>query len=286
MSTDHYEIVTVASGARSVRSRVNGETFHPVVGPMVEARELYVRQQRLLERARENGSEPLVVWDVGLGAAANAIAVLEAFRDASNLSCPVELHSFERTLAPLTFALSRAGELGYFAGWEMAVRELLDHQVARCGVVTWRLHAGDFRETVHNARVASPHAVLFDPYSPATNPELWNLATFSAIRKRADDAACLLTTYSRSTAVRVTLLLAGWFVGRGGATGEKDETTIAASRAEMIGSPLDARWIERVRRSTAPGPLTGLDISRRSPHEIADTLLQHPQFADAPALIL
>ena len=59
----------------SLRSLLHGETFHPVVGPMAEARELHVGQSRLVERARETGR--LVVWDVGLGAAANAIALTD-----------------------------------------------------------------------------------------------------------------------------------------------------------------------------------------------------------------
>ena len=40
---------------------------------------------------------------------------------------------------------------------------------------------------------------------------------------------CAMPTYSRSTMLRVTLLLAGFYVGRGHATGEKEETTIAAN---------------------------------------------------------
>ena len=57
MPGQKFEIVTVASGARSVRSREHGETFHPVVGPMIEARGLHVTQQRLVERARATNSE-------------------------------------------------------------------------------------------------------------------------------------------------------------------------------------------------------------------------------------
>jgi hypothetical protein len=53
-----------------------------VIGPEAEAEALHVRQLRLPERLRTRGE--FVIWDVGLGAAANAIAVLRAIRD-----CPV-----------------------------------------------------------------------------------------------------------------------------------------------------------------------------------------------------
>jgi hypothetical protein len=108
-SGNQFEIVTVASGARSLRSREHGETFHPVVGPMAEARALHVRQQRLLERATAT-TGPFVIWDVGLGAAANAIAVLEAFTGFTG-PVPIELHSFDQTTDPLAFALAHAEKL-------------------------------------------------------------------------------------------------------------------------------------------------------------------------------
>ena len=72
------------SGARSLRSREFGETFHPVVGPMAEARALHVAQQRLVARAGETRG-PFVIWDVGLGfrqrilaLAQNEVGTLEA----------------------------------------------------------------------------------------------------------------------------------------------------------------------------------------------------------------
>jgi queuine tRNA-ribosyltransferase len=75
--------------------------------------------------------------------------------------------------------------------------------------------------------------------------------------------------------VRTTLLLAGWFVGRGSATGEKEQTTIAASELQLLEKPLDDRWLERVARSTRPGPL---GIAVLSPAELMARLRRHPQF--------
>lgn len=270
----HYALVTVQSGARSVRSLACGETFHPVIGPMQEAVALHVRGQRLVERARASHG-PFVIWDVGLGAAANALAALEALA-----GFPVEMHSFDRTLAPLAFARGAAAELGYLAPWEEAVDSLLargewrDPQRA----VRWVVHRGDFREGMMQA--PSPQAVFYDPYSPRTNPELWTLEHFTALRSRiGDESECLLTNYTRSTAVRVTLLLAGFCVGRGGATGEKDQTTAAANRPGLLDDPLDAAWLARVSRSTRGAPLRA-DSGDGGPIAAEDfaRLRAHPQF--------
>lgn len=273
MADDTFDLVTVASGARSLRSREHGETFHPVIGPMAEARTLHVAQQRLVERAAA-APEGFVIWDVGLGAAANAVAVLEAFQDAA-CSSAVELHSFDFTLAPLRFALEHAEALGYLAPHCESVETLLAHGRVKHGCVRWFLHRGDFRDA--NATAPAPHAVLFDPYSPRANPELWTLGQFTALFARLGPP-CLLSNYTRSTAVRVTLLLAGFFVGRGGATGEKNETTLAANDLALLDAPLDHAWLQRVHRSTQGAPLrTG---SSGGPIAAADweKLRAHPQF--------
>ena len=273
---EDFEIVTVASGARSLRSRAHGETFHPVVGPMAEARGLHVEQQRLVERARATAGE-FVIWDVGLGAAANAVAVLEAFR-AFDGRARIELHSFDETTAPLAFALTHAEALGYVAPHRTAIEQLLADGAATDGAVRWHLHRGDFRARMGG--VPAPHAMLYDPYSPRANPELWTLEHFTSVVGRLDPArACLWSNYTRSTAVRVTLLLAGFFVGPGAATGEKEETTLASTARDLLTARLDDAWLARVGRSTAAAPLRqGRAAGPISAEDFA-RLAAHPQFA-------
>jgi len=243
-----FELVTVPGGARSMRSREHGETFHPGIGPMEEARVLHVAQHGMRERAREG--ERFVIWDVGLGAGANALAVIEEVSGITGGT--FELWSFDETLEPLRFALKHAEELHYPARWAREIEELLTRGRVEVGNVMWRVELGDFRERVNECDGAGPRAVLFDPYSPAANPGMWTREVFRAIRERADED-CTLTSYSRSTVTRVNLLRAGWCVGRGSATGEKSETTVAATRLERLREPLGRDWLGRVARSTAAG---------------------------------
>jgi len=277
-----FEIVTVQSGDRSLRSREFGETFHPVVGPMAEAVGLHVRQQRLVERAAGLASAqtgaPFVIWDVGLGAAANAIAVLEAFAPLTETT-RVELHSFDLTAEALRFALAHAAELGYVGPHAVAVQTLLEQGTAVEGDLHWKFHPGDFRETM--SATPAPHAILYDPYSPQSNPTMWSLDHFTRLHAcLAPAAPCLLSNYTRSTAVRVTLLLAGFFVGHGHATGEKDQTTIASNTLALLDEPLDTGWLRRVHRSTNSAPLRiGRPPLAAISAEDWERLAAHPQFA-------
>jgi tRNA U34 5-methylaminomethyl-2-thiouridine-forming methyltransferase MnmC len=269
-----FEIVTVQSGVCSIRSREFGETFHPVIGPMAEARALHVNGARLRERLSVM-NESMVVWDVGLGAAANALAVIEAAGGKL-----VELHSFDRTTAPLAFALEHAEQLGYLEIHRAAVESLLTNGRATVGTVDWTFHSGDFVEVLNSPRIPAPHAILYDPYSPAANPDMWTLEHFTNLHARLDPARpCLLTNYTRSTAVRVTLLLSGFFVGRGPATGEKGETTVAANAPALLERLLDRGWLSMVSRSTRGAPMRMRESGGAISAEDLARLQRHPQFS-------
>lgn len=283
-SNARYQLVRLNNGICSVRSLADDETFHPVIGPVAEAEALYVRQLRLRERLQNHAGE-FVIWDVGLGAAANALTVLRATRD---IACQIRLVSFDRTLEPLEFALKHAAELGYFGGHENHLQEFIrKHRVAfQDGnqSVDWELHHSDFpsllKSEIRNQKFQKPHAILFDAFSPAKNPDMWTLPLFTNLFQLLDPRRpCALTTYSRSTILRVTLLLAGFFAGTGHATGEKEETTIAANDLNLISEPLGRRWLDRARRSHSAEPMT------EPAHKIAPLsaeswkrLQAHPQF--------
>jgi tRNA U34 5-methylaminomethyl-2-thiouridine-forming methyltransferase MnmC len=250
---------------------------------VAEAEALYVRQLDLAARVRAHRGE-FVVWDVGLGAAANALTVLRATRDCE---CALKLLSFDNTVEPLRFGLEAAETLGYFTGYEDAVATLLAHNAARFAdgrrVADWTLHLADFPGLLEQAPARDlprPHAILFDAFSPATNPAMWTQPLFARLYALLDpQRPCALATYSRSTMLRVSLLLAGFFVGAGHATGEKEETTIAANTRALLTDPLDRRWLQRARRSTSAEPMWEpvYRQARLSPSSW-ERLLAHPQF--------
>ena len=288
MSND-YQLVRLNNGICSVRSLADAETFHPVVGPVAEAQALYVNQLRLRERLQNHVGE-FVIWDVGLGAAANSLTVLRATRD---LTCQIRLVSFDHTLEPLKFALQHAVDLGYFGGYEKHLQEFIREQRVTFHdggqAVNWEFHLGDFPALIQKAEsrkqkveMPAPDAILFDAYSPARNPAMWTLPLFTNLFQQLDpQRPCAMPTYSRSTILRVTLLLAGFFVGVGHATGEKEETTIAANDLRLIAEPLDARWLARARRSHSAEPMVE-PVYRTAP--LSETswqkLAAHPQFSN------
>ena len=280
----NYELVTLANGVISVRSVAHGETFHPVIGPVAEAEALYVRQLRLRERLAACDGE-FVLWDVGLGAGANVLTALSCLRD---IEGTLRVVSFDNTLEALGFAVEHADALGYLGdlkGLAATVAAGQACQAIQLGrlSVSWDVHLGDFPRLLAEGSRSwpAPHAIMYDAYSPMRNPDMWTLPLFERLFRCLDPRRpCALPTYSRSTILRVTLLMAGFFVGVGHATGEKEETTLAANTLELVDVPLDARWLDRALRSHSAEPMwkprwqvSPLSLQSR------DRLRRHPQFA-------
>jgi hypothetical protein len=109
-----YEVHRAWEGFSSIRQISSGEIMHSRTDPTQEARQLYVEQSRLEERlgAASPTEEPLVVWDVGLGAAANALAAIECY-EKSSAARPMHLVSFENDLNSLRLALATRESFPY-----------------------------------------------------------------------------------------------------------------------------------------------------------------------------
>ncbi len=249
-----FEIVATSSGAPSMRDAEAGEVMHPVIGAAVESERLYVAQSRLAARLLEPAGGPLVLFDVGLGAAGNALAALRAARAAPTGCRPLMVVSFERELGALALAASEPGaaRLEWSPADAAAARALLRDGRHEEPGITWRLELGDALERL-DAEPLRADLVYWDPFSPKVNRTLWTAGAFARLAARCAPGA-MLFTYSTATATRAALLLAGFAVGHGDASGPKEETTAAALPPALPARPLDARWLARLARSSAPFP--------------------------------
>ncbi|MGH7887943.1 MAG: tRNA guanosine(34) transglycosylase Tgt [Candidatus Binatia bacterium] len=281
-----YELHRSTPGFYSIRQISSGEIMHSVSAPSEEANELYVEQSALAARLvqRDGPVQELVLWDVGLGAATNAMAAIHCFEklcaaESDNRLRPLRLVSFERDLDPLALALKYSGyfpHLHHGAPAKLLANGSWEHS---SGLLHWKLLKGDFRELIESAEI--PELIFYDPFSFKTDTELWTSEIFTRIFLRCETKSTEIYTYSASTAVRVALLSAGFCVAQGVGTGPKTETTIAFNRPESaaqhpLAPPLlDQKWLARWRRSDAKFPAA---ISEDEKLRVEAMIEHHPQF--------
>ena len=270
-------------GFASVVDQVSGEIMHGGLDPEAEAHALYVEQSRLADRLREPASDPLVVWDVGLGAAHNAMAAIARCEAAANVEQrPVRLISFEHDDGALRLALWNVKKFPHLQcdGPRQLLR-LGEWRSTRVPL-TWTLLAGDFRMRLDEAPV--PDCIFYDPFSAKTDTAMWTLDCFARLFAACAGHDTELFTYSASTAVRAAMLGAGFVVARGAPTGTRLETTLAMTPAAVRRSVerrrvlLGADWLDRWRRSDARFPS---DVPTESRAQFAERITGLDQFRKA-----
>ena len=234
--------------------RATGQVMHPVVGPLAEAEALYVGPSRLAERLRGPEPGPLVVLDVGLGAGSNAVAawrVSEARHGGPGAGDgqlrPDRGRAGARPRAGAR-ARVRSGRPRRRRG-ARASRRWSPRDAAHDVAAGARRPAGRDRGDAARRRRR-----YWDPFSPSANPELWSHAAFAALRsplRLARHGAHV----QRGHVDPRGMLLAGFAVGdRAIDRDDGADDRSARSNRDDLAQPLDRRWLDRLRRSSAPLP--------------------------------
>jgi queuine tRNA-ribosyltransferase len=185
--------------------------------------------------------------------------------------------SFERDLDAFALALAHPKRFGH-------LRHEAPHRLAIAGAferdgLRWSLCPGDFLATF--GAQPAPDVIFYDPFSAKVDGPMWTLAAFRGLFAAvAGREPVELFTYTTSTAVRSSMLAAGFHVAHGAGSGPKAETTIAL----VPGSPgsshrlLGRDWLDRRARSTAR---FGADIPADERDAVETCIQVHPQFRES-----
>lgn len=218
-----HELEVFENGAVSIRDLRVGEAMHSSIGPLAEATQVYIIQTELARRLC-SGVGAVVLYDVGMGIAANVVAAIECH---AQLPTPRPLHivSFENSPEGIRTALGHPAQFPWLMPYSSAIEELLrtGRWESADGKIVWELRTGDFRKQDLSP---APEVIFYDFFSPKSSPELWEQSVFERIF-----AACapnaILATYSAATRVRKAMENAGFQVTKGLPTQAKRETTVA-----------------------------------------------------------
>ncbi|MFQ3577632.1 MAG: tRNA guanosine(34) transglycosylase Tgt [Verrucomicrobiia bacterium] len=281
MTLGDYAVHIAREGFGSIVHRASGEIMHSRVAPMEEARRVYVEQCGLAKLLKAGSRERVVLWDVGLGAGANAMAAIECYeREAPGGElASLAIVSFENDLDSLRLAFRNNDYFPYLR--HSAPAGLLKTgfwQSKRHPGLSWRLEQGDFYELAERTE-PRPDVIFYDLFSGKTHREAWAWPAFQLLWRISQGRPVVLCTYTCSTASRAGFLLAGFWVAKGVPTGDKEETSVVLTpeAAHASWQWLSKPWLEKWARSTAPLP-PGIEFLDQN--DLARALQEHPQFAE------
>jgi queuine tRNA-ribosyltransferase len=194
----------------------------------------------------------------------------------------MHLISFENDLDPLRLAFLHNREFIYLR--HSAIGGLLGEgqwQSPRYPGLHWTLLQGDFLENIAHSP-APPDIIFFDMFSSWTDADQWTLRAFQKVFAACAGRPVELFTYTCSTSIRATLLVAGFHVARGVAIEDKLDTTIALTpEAAKSASPgardlLSPEWLSRWSRSSSQFPI---DLPPDQQASFEQAIRAHPQFS-------
>jgi len=285
----NYAVHMAPEGFGAIRQISSGETMHAHTSPIEEARTLYVEQSQLRERIRLSGdanpreAAPLVIWDVGLGAAANALAAIHCYQEEADRGVVRDLRvvSFENDLDSLRLACRNIKHFPYLRhGGPGGLLERGEWHSKKYPGLHWHLVEGDFWESMGKAPHA-PDLIFFDMFSTRTDAPSWSVDAFKRLFAVCAGRDVELFTYTASTGSRVAMLSAGFYVAKGRATDVKAESTIAltpasvhrgtARRHDLLGAAFLKRW----NKSHVQVPA---DLPEAEREAFEKAIVDHPQF--------
>ena len=220
-STDpRFRVLRTDDGSHTLVDVASGDSFHSGSGAASECRHVYLENSGIGDRLRSGRSASVLEIGFGTGMAF-AITAAAAIRSGARLEyVAIERRPLDARL--VAEVLSPADDLGgeYAAVRQRLVEWLSDvplrsgesHLLRIAPGCRMRLEVCDAAEwhPVEEERFA---AVYFDPFSPASNPELWELPMLARMHELLEEGGRLVS-YCVSSEVRRRLQSVGFTVHR------------------------------------------------------------------------
>ena len=206
------------------------DVYHPRIGPLAQARHVFLGGNGLPERWRER--ERFVVLETGFGLGNNFLATWQAWRDDAQRCEQLVFVSIERH--PLRHADLRSAHqdspLAELARRLVDAWPLLTHNLHQLvfehGRVRLLLAFGDVQDWLPELR-AAVDAFYLDGFAPARNPAMWDRRVCHALGRLAAPGATL-ATWTAASALRADLTSAGFETHLASGIGGKRDVTLAS----------------------------------------------------------
>ncbi|MEY4504589.1 MAG: hypothetical protein RL154_885 [Pseudomonadota bacterium] len=198
------EIIYTQDGSPTLLNIEFNESYHSVkCGALLESLEKHTKP---VFGFKEKYGKKIRILDVCFGLGYNAFCAL-LYAEQNNLSVEIISPEIDESL------LANILEFNYpkeFEPLKPIFYNLAHNKEAIYGNSSIKIMIGDLRKTLPSID-GNFDAVFQDPFSPKNNTTLWSIEYFKELRSKMPNFG-VITTYSCSSAVRLTMQEAGFFV--------------------------------------------------------------------------
>ncbi len=224
-------------GSNTLYSTRFREHYHNPNGAVTESRYVFIEQTRAREHLL-NHSETHVL-EIGFGTGLN-FALISDLALQAGVAGKLVYYSVEGF--PIDEDTVRQLNYGQFlqnpeiADWLSNIFRNLTpgmNNFTLSPKIELRIFYGLFEEL--SIPVSFSDIILFDAFSPQSNPELWTGEVFLKLRE-VSNPDVILSTYCAASSARAAMAWAGWSVARVPGVLGKREITLAALNPDLLGS--------------------------------------------------
>lgn len=222
-------------GSITAYSERYNEACHSTAGAVAETQIHYIKGCKIEEKA-----SPIHIFEVGFGV---GVGFFETYKTLLPLNKFFDFLSIEIDEELVKYIISQNEILN---GMKRIEEKNLLYYEKKIENFHLRILIGDGRQTIplFFEHFSFPmNAIYQDAFSFKKNRELWSVEWFSLLKKNAAND-CLMSTYSSSSAVRKSMIEAGWKVFLGDHFGPR----VASTRARLTGES-SKEVLEKLQRS-------------------------------------
>ena len=211
--------IITADNTESFLNEKVGETYHSQTGAVEEALKKYAIPCKIRGLAKTGN---LRILDVCFGMGYNsAMAITVALEE--NPNCEIEVIGLEKDFEIINKIQEVNPPIKFFGNYKRLNIKNLEFKE---GNVSVKVLLGDARETVKELEKEFFDAIFYDPFSPKTMPELWEVSLFENMYRVMKNSG-ILATYSCARLIRENMSKAGLVYDDGPIVGRRGPGTIA-----------------------------------------------------------
>jgi len=212
--------ILTADNSETFLNEQVGESYHSQTGAVEEALKKYAIPCKIKELAKTRKKIRILDFCFGLGYN-SAMAISVALEE--NPQCEIEVIGLEYDPEIITKIKEVNPPISFYPYYQKLSPQNLEFREKKVQV---RVILCDARETIKKLVNNHFDAVFYDPFSPKTSPQMWEIPLFQEVW-RVMNSSAILATYTCARMARENMSKAGLFYDDGPIVGRRGPGTVA-----------------------------------------------------------